>query len=73
MVMLTSTFNKGNKLTYLPKSDTLQVEFLIKHSGWFVSQLCTYQITSCHVIWSEFMREIESFLRYLRKRFNSES
>lgn len=40
--MLTSTFNKGNELTYLPKRDTLQVEFLIKHSAWFLSELCTH-------------------------------
>lgn len=51
MLMLTSTFNKRNELTYLPKSDTLQVEFLIKHSAWFVSQLCYSCVRSQVAMW----------------------
>lgn len=71
--MLTSTFNKRNELTYLTKSDTLQVEFLIKCLVCIPALLLMCQITSCHVIWSKFMGEMESILCYLRKRFNSGS
>lgn len=40
--MLTSTFNKRNELTYLPNSDTLQAEFLIKHSAWLYPSSVTH-------------------------------